>query len=151
MKIYSVSTKHYYAFGALMDEKLASKLRGSHKVLAVDADMYLDAENKDYGGEPFVDGKPVPYEQKYHASYWNMQEALYRPPPGGQIDAEIPDGGQIYAEIPDGHQIDADIPHGDQIDAAEIPHVDQIDAEIQGTDSKTWLSRARRWWNGPSQ
>lgn len=63
------------------------------------------------------------------------------PPPGGQIDAEIPDGGQIYAEIPD----------GDQIDAAEIPHVDQIDAEIQGTDSKTWLSRARRWWNGPSQ
>lgn len=70
-----------------------------------------------------------------------MQEALYRPPPGGQIDAEIPDGGQIYAEIPD----------GDQIDAAEIPHVDQIDAEIQGTDSKTWLSRARRWWNGPSQ
>lgn len=30
MKIYSVSTKHYYAFGALVDEETSYKLKGTY-------------------------------------------------------------------------------------------------------------------------
>lgn len=44
-------------------------------------------------GEPFIDGQPVPYDRKYHAAYWRMQEAIYRPPNGVQIDVEIQDTG----------------------------------------------------------
>lgn len=32
MKIYSVSTKHYYAFGALVNEELSYKLKGKGPV-----------------------------------------------------------------------------------------------------------------------
>uniref|UniRef100_A0A6N2NIN9 Uncharacterized protein n=1 Tax=Salix viminalis TaxID=40686 RepID=A0A6N2NIN9_SALVM len=32
-------------------------------------DSYLDVKNKDYGGEPFIDGKAVPYDPKYHEEW----------------------------------------------------------------------------------
>lgn len=80
MKIYSVSTKCYFAFGALVSEELSYKLKGtsgsnclyffliawlsglSHlcfhyilpdlpKVRWVLPDSYLDVKNKDYGGK----------------------------------------------------------------------------------------------------
>ncbi|KAF9615073.1 hypothetical protein IFM89_021644 [Coptis chinensis] len=34
-------------------------------------DSHIDAVENDYGGEPFVNGKAVPYEEKYHAD-WNQ-------------------------------------------------------------------------------
>ncbi|KAF5728278.1 hypothetical protein HS088_TW21G00423 [Tripterygium wilfordii] len=69
MKIYSVSTRCYFAFGALVSEELSEKLKGLPKVRWVLPDSYLDVKNKDYGGEPFIDGKAVPYDPKYHEEW----------------------------------------------------------------------------------
>ncbi|MCD7468626.1 hypothetical protein HAX54_006990 [Datura stramonium] len=49
MKIYSVSTRHYYAFGALVSEELSYKLKELPRVRWVLPDSYLDVKNKDYG------------------------------------------------------------------------------------------------------
>lgn len=79
MKIYSVSTRHYFAFGALVSEELSYKLKGKrfifplkvgvHGIIKLDLtcflaaelpkvrwvlpDSYLDVKNKDYGGMGF--------------------------------------------------------------------------------------------------
>lgn len=90
MKIYSVSTIHYYAFGALISEELSSKLKVLPQVLQVDPDCYLNKKNKDYGGEPFVNGQAVAYDPKYHASYWRMKRARIDPPEDKDADTKIP-------------------------------------------------------------
>ncbi|CAN0915694.1 Multiple organellar RNA editing factor 8, chloroplastic/mitochondrial, partial [Linum grandiflorum] len=69
MKIYSVSTKHYFAFGALVSEELSYKLKELPNVRWVLPDSYLDVKNKDYGGEPFINGQAVPYDPKYHEEW----------------------------------------------------------------------------------
>ncbi|GKD56473.1 multiple organellar RNA editing factor 8, chloroplastic/mitochondrial-like protein, partial [Tanacetum coccineum] len=69
MKIYSVSTRCYYAFGALVSEEDSYKLKGLPGVRWVLPDSYLDVENKQYEGEPFIDGKAVPYDPKYHEEW----------------------------------------------------------------------------------
>ncbi|KAL2925346.1 Multiple organellar RNA editing factor 8 chloroplastic/mitochondrial [Bienertia sinuspersici] len=69
MKIYSVSTKHYFAFGALVSEELSYKLKELPNVRWVLPDSYLDVKNKDYGGEPFINGEAVPYDPKYHEEW----------------------------------------------------------------------------------
>uniref|UniRef100_A0A7N0ZW52 MORF/ORRM1/DAG-like MORF domain-containing protein n=1 Tax=Kalanchoe fedtschenkoi TaxID=63787 RepID=A0A7N0ZW52_KALFE len=69
MKIYSVSTKHYFAFGALVSEELSYKIKELPKVRWVLPDSYLDVRNKDYGGEPFINGQAVPYDPKYHEEW----------------------------------------------------------------------------------
>ncbi|KAL0282618.1 UNVERIFIED_CONTAM: Multiple organellar RNA editing factor 8, chloroplastic/mitochondrial [Sesamum angustifolium] len=69
MKIYSVSTRHYYAFGALVSEELSYKLKELPRVRWVLPDSYLDVKNKDYGGEPFINGQAVPYDPKYHEEW----------------------------------------------------------------------------------
>ncbi|KMZ73308.1 DAG protein [Zostera marina] len=68
-KIYSVSTKHYFAFGALVSEELSYKLKEIPGVRWVLPDSYLDVKNKDYGGEPFINGEAVPYDPKYHEEW----------------------------------------------------------------------------------
>ncbi|XP_043690290.1 multiple organellar RNA editing factor 8, chloroplastic/mitochondrial-like isoform X2 [Telopea speciosissima] len=69
MKIYSVSTRHYFAFGALVSEELSYKLKEVPRVRWVLPDSYLDVRNKDYGGEPFINGQAVPYDPKYHEEW----------------------------------------------------------------------------------
>ncbi|KAM7460902.1 hypothetical protein LguiA_029023 [Lonicera macranthoides] len=69
MKIYSVSTKHYFAFGALVSEEVSYKIKELPKVRWVLPDSYLDVRNKDYGGEPFINGQAVPYDPKYHEEW----------------------------------------------------------------------------------
>ncbi|CBI20208.3 unnamed protein product, partial [Vitis vinifera] len=69
MKIYSVSTRCYFAFGALVSEELSLKIKELPRVRWVLPDSYLDVKNKDYGGEPFIDGKAVPYDPKYHEEW----------------------------------------------------------------------------------
>ncbi|KAI3803520.1 hypothetical protein L1987_31675 [Smallanthus sonchifolius] len=69
MKIYSVSTRCYFAFGALVSEEDSYKLKELPGVRWVLPDSYLDVKNKDYGGEPFIDGKAVPYDPKYHEEW----------------------------------------------------------------------------------
>ncbi|XP_071691908.1 multiple organellar RNA editing factor 8, chloroplastic/mitochondrial-like isoform X2 [Rutidosis leptorrhynchoides] len=69
MKIYSVSTRCYYAFGALVSEEDSYRLKEIPGVRWVLPDSYLDVGNKDYGGEPFIDGKAVPYDPKYHEEW----------------------------------------------------------------------------------
>ncbi|AQL09313.1 DAG protein [Zea mays] len=68
-KIYSVSTRHYFGFGALVSEELSYKLKEIPKVRWVLPDSYLDVKNKDYGGEPFINGQAVPYDPKYHEEW----------------------------------------------------------------------------------
>ncbi|XP_057447483.1 multiple organellar RNA editing factor 8, chloroplastic/mitochondrial-like [Lotus japonicus] len=69
MKIYSVSTKHYFAFGALVSEELSFKIKELPKVTWVLPDSYLNVREKDYGGEPFINGQAVPYDPKYHEEW----------------------------------------------------------------------------------
>ncbi|XP_019443887.1 PREDICTED: multiple organellar RNA editing factor 8, chloroplastic/mitochondrial-like isoform X2 [Lupinus angustifolius] len=69
MKIYSVSTRHYYAFGALVSEELSYKIKELPKVRWVLPDSYLNVKEKDYGGEPFINGQAVPYDPKYHEEW----------------------------------------------------------------------------------
>ncbi|KAL5066376.1 hypothetical protein RYX36_028113 [Vicia faba] len=69
MKIYSVSTRHYFAFGALVSEELSYKLKELPKVRWVLPDSYLNVKEKDYGGEPFINGQVVPYDPKYHEEW----------------------------------------------------------------------------------
>ncbi|XVF04336.1 hypothetical protein REPUB_Repub05bG0073600 [Reevesia pubescens] len=69
MKIYSVSTRHYYAFGALVSEEVSYKIKELQGVRWVLPDSYLDVRNKNYGGEPFINGQAVPYDPKYHEEW----------------------------------------------------------------------------------
>ncbi|XP_071721215.1 multiple organellar RNA editing factor 8, chloroplastic/mitochondrial-like [Rutidosis leptorrhynchoides] len=69
MKIYSVSTRYYYAFGARINLGQVLRLEAVYGVRRVLHDSYLDVKNKDYGGEPFIDGKAVPYDPKYHEAW----------------------------------------------------------------------------------
>ncbi|KAM7277772.1 hypothetical protein ACFE04_004906 [Oxalis oulophora] len=69
MKIYSVSTKCYFAFGALVSEELSTKLKELPGVCWVLPYSYIDVRNKNYGGEPFIDGQAVPYDLKYHEEW----------------------------------------------------------------------------------
>ncbi|RDX98937.1 Multiple organellar RNA editing factor 8, chloroplastic/mitochondrial, partial [Mucuna pruriens] len=93
MKIYSVSTRHYFAFGALVSEELSYKIKGIRGfeprgfclcfmyaseefsvselpgVRWVLPDSYLNVKEKDYGGEPFINGQAVPYDPKYHEEW----------------------------------------------------------------------------------
>ncbi|KAF8775988.1 hypothetical protein HU200_004003 [Digitaria exilis] len=80
-KIYSVSTRHYFAFGARISEELSHKLRELPKVLCVLPDSYLDVNNKDYGGEPFINGKAVPYDPKYHEEWVRNNTRVDQRPP----------------------------------------------------------------------
>ncbi|GLJ07487.1 hypothetical protein SUGI_0068090 [Cryptomeria japonica] len=69
MKIYSVSTKHYYAFGCNVSEELCQKLNHVPNVSWVLPDSYIDLKSKSYGGEPFINGQAVPYDPKYHEEW----------------------------------------------------------------------------------
>ncbi|KAG8502501.1 hypothetical protein CXB51_000113 [Gossypium anomalum] len=51
MEIYSVSTRHYYAFGSLLFEEVSYKIKELPGVRWVLPDSYLDVKNKDYGGK----------------------------------------------------------------------------------------------------
>ncbi|KAF8392152.1 hypothetical protein HHK36_022494 [Tetracentron sinense] len=51
-KIYNVSCERYFGFGCEIDEETSNKLEGLPGVLFVLPDSYVDAENKDYGGNP---------------------------------------------------------------------------------------------------
>ncbi|XP_010262413.1 PREDICTED: multiple organellar RNA editing factor 2, chloroplastic [Nelumbo nucifera] len=58
-KIYNVSCDRYFGFGCEIDEETSNKLEGLPGVLFVLPDSYVDAENKDYGAELFVNGEIV--------------------------------------------------------------------------------------------
>ncbi|CAA0815809.1 Multiple organellar RNA editing factor 8-chloroplastic/mitochondrial [Striga hermonthica] len=79
MKIYSVSTRYYVAFGALVSEETAYKIKAIYNVVFVLPDLYLDVENKVYGGEPFIKGQAVPYDPKYHEVYLRNKARMTRP------------------------------------------------------------------------
>ncbi|KAH6813751.1 plastid developmental protein DAG [Perilla frutescens var. frutescens] len=58
-KMYNVSCERYFGFGCEIDEETSNKLEGLPGVLFVLPDSYVDAENKDYGAELFVNGEIV--------------------------------------------------------------------------------------------
>ncbi|KAL5583652.1 hypothetical protein UlMin_016094 [Ulmus minor] len=67
--IYSVSTKYYYAFGCKIPENLTLDIKCLPNVRWILPDSYLCHDENDYGGEPFVDGAVLPYDEKYH-THW---------------------------------------------------------------------------------
>ncbi|MCL7040076.1 hypothetical protein MKW94_007563 [Papaver nudicaule] len=69
MKIYSVSTICYFAFGALVSKELSEKIQHLPGVSWVAPDCYMDFANQSYGGEPFINGKAVPYDPKCHEEW----------------------------------------------------------------------------------
>ncbi|XVF25225.1 hypothetical protein REPUB_Repub13aG0194800 [Reevesia pubescens] len=83
--IYSVSTKYYYAFGCKvpedltfffffwLQEDLTFKIKSLPNVKWVLPDSYLGHGDNSYGGEPFLDGKVVPYDDKYHSDWIQVQ------------------------------------------------------------------------------
>ncbi|EOY27265.1 Plastid developmental protein DAG isoform 1 [Theobroma cacao] len=71
--IYSVSTKYYYAFGCKGPEDLTFKLKSLPNVKWVLPDSYLVHGDNSYGGEPFLDGKVVQYDDKYHSDWIRVQ------------------------------------------------------------------------------
>ncbi|CAL1385104.1 unnamed protein product [Linum trigynum] len=64
MKIYSVSTRQNFAFGALVSEELSYKLRELPRVRWVLPGSYLDLRNKDYGGETFTNVRQKRHRQE---------------------------------------------------------------------------------------
>ncbi|KAK1366804.1 hypothetical protein POM88_042365 [Heracleum sosnowskyi] len=74
--MYSVSTKYYFAIGVIVPEDVANKFRSHPKVLDVLEDSYVDPVSKDYGGEPIIDGRVVPYHPKHHDLYHRGQESI---------------------------------------------------------------------------
>ncbi|CAA7052493.1 unnamed protein product [Microthlaspi erraticum] len=71
--MYSVSTKYYYAFGCRIHEPLTYKIRSLPDVKWVLPDSFTVDGESGYGGEPFVDGEVVPYDEKYHADWLRDQ------------------------------------------------------------------------------
>ncbi|KAF3453657.1 hypothetical protein FNV43_RR04098 [Rhamnella rubrinervis] len=69
MKIYSVSTTCYYAFGALVSEVVSLEIKKCPRVRWVLPDCYVDVKNRDYGGEPFINGRALPYDPKWHEDW----------------------------------------------------------------------------------
>ncbi|KAF5751158.1 hypothetical protein HS088_TW02G00168 [Tripterygium wilfordii] len=67
--IYSVSTKYYYAFGCKVRENLTDKIKYLPNVKWVLPDSYLCYGEDSYGGEPFIDGEVVAYDDKYHVDW----------------------------------------------------------------------------------
>ncbi|CAL5340380.1 unnamed protein product [Camellia sinensis] len=67
--IYSVSTKYYYAFGCKIPENLTHKIKSLPNVRWVLPDSYLCHSENDYGGEPFLEGEVVSYDERYHADW----------------------------------------------------------------------------------
>ncbi|KAK1395694.1 hypothetical protein POM88_005557 [Heracleum sosnowskyi] len=77
-KMYMISTRCYYAFGALISREEAQELKKVPHVKDVLPDSYVNRETKDYGGEPFFDGQLVPYDPKYHKffdDFWAANRA----------------------------------------------------------------------------
>ncbi|PON44833.1 hypothetical protein PanWU01x14_263140 [Parasponia andersonii] len=83
-KMYSVSTRCYFAFAALVSEELSYKIKELSRVRWVLPDLCLDVKNKDYGCkitvgtcgllkrnhlEPFINGEAVPCDPKYHEKW----------------------------------------------------------------------------------
>ncbi|KAK0585661.1 hypothetical protein LWI29_031958 [Acer saccharum] len=50
-KIYTISTRFYYAFGTLVPKEVSQKLKGFPNVHYVIANCYEDVENQKYGGK----------------------------------------------------------------------------------------------------
>ncbi|KAL1816631.1 hypothetical protein ACET3Z_019205 [Daucus carota] len=77
-------------------------------------------------GEPFIDGRPVPYDRKYHAAYWAMQEGML-----------------YFPSNMDDHK-DA------EIRATNSASPDKV-ADYKLSILRAWFSRVGVWWNGPSR
>ncbi|KAI3521364.1 hypothetical protein L1887_10827 [Cichorium endivia] len=67
--IYSISTKYYYAFGCKIDDNVIHSIKSMPNVRWVLPDSHLCLGNNDYGGEPFIDGHVVPYNEMFHEDW----------------------------------------------------------------------------------
>ncbi|KAK1552268.1 hypothetical protein Q3G72_013504 [Acer saccharum] len=88
MKIYSVSTKFYYAFGARVPEEVAIRISELPNIKFVIPDQYVNVKTKEYMGEPFINGQAVPYHPKYHKEQINNSkepEIIRKNPPEDNI------------------------------------------------------------------
>ncbi|XP_058211309.1 multiple organellar RNA editing factor 8, chloroplastic/mitochondrial-like [Rhododendron vialii] len=78
MKIYSVWTRMFLAFGVLASEELADKIKELPRVILVTPDSYMFPETKDYGGEPFINGQALPFDTKYYLPFSQRSRPRYK-------------------------------------------------------------------------
>lgn len=89
-------------------------------------------------GEPFIDGKPVPYDPKYHKSNIQMEKQQR-----GLLLTDSDEEMEEMGEIEEMEEIeDPDVEPGTNPDA-EIP---DADADNKWYSPRAWLSKARAWW-----
>ncbi|KAJ4828056.1 hypothetical protein Tsubulata_046684 [Turnera subulata] len=72
--IYSVSTKYYYAFGCKVTEDLTCKIKSLPDVRWVLLPLLQVHLLVLLAGEPYIDGKVVPYDDKYHKHWIQDQD-----------------------------------------------------------------------------
>ncbi|MCL7037621.1 hypothetical protein MKW94_020107 [Papaver nudicaule] len=99
MKIYSVSTICYFAFGALVSKELSNKIENLPGVSWVAPDCYMDFANESYGGEPFINGKAVPYDPKCHEEWISNRPARDREELAKQVATWAREYGQDNLKI----------------------------------------------------
>ncbi|KAF4357172.1 hypothetical protein F8388_003319 [Cannabis sativa] len=59
-KMYACSTTTYTGFQAVMTEEESEKFNGLPGVIFVLPDSYIDPQNKEYGGDKYIDGTIIP-------------------------------------------------------------------------------------------
>ncbi|KAF8411037.1 hypothetical protein HHK36_003576 [Tetracentron sinense] len=104
--IYSVSTRHYYAFGCIVSEEIACKINELPGVRWALPDSYVDPKNKDYGAIKLLDllclllplgtFQAVPYDPKYHEEWVrdnNPVPNLGDGPPNRDMQNSMPNMG----------------------------------------------------------
>ncbi|KAL8256688.1 hypothetical protein R6Q59_028729 [Mikania micrantha] len=71
--MYSVSTKYYYAFGCKIDGNVIHRIKSMPNVRWILPDSHIFLGKNDYGGEPFIDGCVVPYDEIFHEDWLQDQ------------------------------------------------------------------------------
>ncbi|XP_074303562.1 multiple organellar RNA editing factor 9, chloroplastic-like isoform X1 [Silene latifolia] len=72
-RIYSVATRHYFAFGAKVSPHIAELLKALPNVCAVHPDEFVDIKERRYPWDPFINGQALPYDGKYYPSFSNEE------------------------------------------------------------------------------
>ncbi|XP_074299907.1 multiple organellar RNA editing factor 7, mitochondrial-like [Silene latifolia] len=100
-RIYSVATRHYFAFGAKVTGHIADLLKALPNVCAVHPDEYVDIKEKRYPWDPFINGQALPYDGKYYPCFSNEKLEMASQETLPNSDGKANNGlGDLMAGIP---------------------------------------------------
>lgn len=137
-KIYAVSTKYYFAISLAVSEEVANKFKKLSEVINV---LNVDRDSRFGNGEPFVNGKPVPYDPQYHAFYFRVQARIRagRLADGRsveEIDRKIAEAGMTIEEVEQKFCNPVDVESGWKIDMSDDQESDGMSDEPVTTKVK---------------